>query len=190
MSSSGTQNKSLTDSTEIKHLCVCFPMNIECVCPCVCVCVCLKAAGGLTDIQDWVSVLCCLWVIMSVCFKCELVWACLLCAGVGHRLKAHAVVFCHQFRRWTRSLLTSTPPCLLHLKSHRCIGAAQWQHVYIPALNFPAASKLLAKLVIGMLGLSLHLSWTSLLWFESLLKTFSHFVIGRREALSYKLKGG
>lgn len=130
----------------------------------------------------------CLWVIMSVGLCVFQVCVCFLWAGVDYRLKAHVRVCCHSSVKDPCST-DSTPPRLFHLKFHRCIQAAQWQHVSIPALNFPAALKLLAKLQIGMLGLSLHSSWTSLLWFESLLKTFfSYFVIGRREALSYTLK--
>lgn len=57
---------------------------------------------------------------------------------------------------------------------HVCVflWAAQWHRVSILVLNLPAASKCLAKLQIGMLGLSLHSSRTSLLWIESVLKTF------------------
>lgn len=180
---------------------VCFPMNNECACAgfvvpmhvcarvrfnvCAYSCVCILVDGGLTDTQDCVPVC----VLMGdyecwfVCFKC----VCFLWAGADYRLKAHVRVCCHSSVKDPLST-DSTPPRLFHLKFHRCIWAAQWQHVSVPALNFPAAHKLLAKLQIGMLGLSLHSSWTSLLWFESLLKkNFSYIVIGRREALKYKL---
>lgn len=171
---------------------VCFPMNNEWgfVVPMhVCArvhfsvrayaCVCVLVDGGLTDTQDCVPV-CVLMGDYECWFMCvSSVCVCFLWAGADYRLKAHVRVCCYSSVKDPLST-DSTPPRLFHLKFHRCIRAAQWQHVSTPALNFPAVRELLAKLQIGVLGLSLHSSWTSLSWFESLLKTF-FFLLCHRE---------
>lgn len=80
---------------------------------------------------------------------------------LGLQLEAQAMVCCPSSLK-DPFAADSTPSSLFHLKFHRCIRAAQWQHVFILALKTsPHQANCLAKLEIGMLGISFHSSWRS-----------------------------
>ena len=76
------------------------------------------------------------WVRVYVCFG-------------GYRLLLRRRGLCYslppQFNDGPALHWQHTPPFFFffffHLKFHRCVRAAQWQHVSIPALNLPAPSK-------------------------------------------------
>lgn len=72
-------------------------------------------------------------------------------------------------------LADSTPPRPLYQKFHACVRAARRQRVSISSSKLPSSEqrKLLPRLQIGRLGLSLHSSRTNLCALSgSLLKTF------------------
>lgn len=94
-----------------------------------------------------------LWVIRSVRFKC----VCVFFWARAVYWTAYVIPRCHG----EGPSPDSTPPCPFYQKFHACIWAARWQRVSISS----SEQKLLARLQIGRLGLSLQLSWMTILCF-------------------------
>lgn len=108
-----------------------------------------------------------LWVIRSVRFKC----VCVFFWARAVYWTAYVIPRCHG----EGPSSDSTPPCPFYQKFHACIWAARWQRVSISS----SEQKLLARLQIGRLGLSLQLSWMTILCFlKAFWKlSFLYFVI-------------
>lgn len=134
--------KKKPDSSELKNLCVCSWIMCVYVCAGLDFCVCVYAylcISRLTDMHNFVASCVLMGVCQCVCAcvfqMCTRVCVCFFWTGADCRLKPRVIVCCHTSVKDSLSA-DNTPPCLFHLS----IRAVQWQHISIPALNFPAAT--------------------------------------------------